>query len=229
MSKKSLFIADLHLQASNPEKNSRFIHFLETTAKNVHALYILGDFFEVWLGDDDNADYLKAIKAVLKNYTTKHKLYFMRGNRDFLLGKKFCNETGIELIDDPTVININNTPTLLTHGDIYCSDDPWHLRYRKVVNNKFLQYFVLLLPLKVRKLLASILRKRSKKNRVNNPKQSYDIPFETLINTMQKYQVTQLIHGHIHKEIKQEIVIDEVLCKRFSLPEWNNHKNTLIM
>lgn len=229
MSKKSLFIADLHLQASEPEKTAKFIDFLTTTAQNVQALYILGDFFEVWLGDDDNADYLKEIKTALKNYTTKHKLYFMRGNRDFLLGKKFCDETGIELINDPTVISINNTPTLLTHGDIYCSHDPWHLRYRKVVNNKFLQYGVLLLPLKIRKFLASILRKRSKKNRTNKPNQSYDIPFDTIIKIMQKHQVTQLIHGHIHKEIKQEIVIDEVLCKRFCLPEWNDQNDRLIL
>jgi UDP-2,3-diacylglucosamine hydrolase len=220
----TLFIADLHLQSGESEKIDLFVKFLTGKAAQADALYILGDFFEVWVGDDDNSAFINQIKTALKQFTsTGIPIYFMHGNRDFLIGKKFAQDTGIILINDPIRIDLYGTPTLLTHGDMLCTKDKGYMRYRKLVRNPKYQKLFLLLPLKLRRKIARYLRIKSTKIKESKPNELKNIDNRTLINLMQQYQVKQIIHGHIHKQG----VFDN--GTRISLGNWDNLDNHLIL
>ena len=216
----TLFISDLHLQSGEPEKTDLFVKLLIGKALQADALYILGDFFEVWVGDDDNSAFNENIKAALKKFTnTQIPIYFMHGNRDFLIGKKFAQDTGCTLINDPTKIDLYGSPTLLTHGDMLCTKDKGYMRYRKLVRNPKCQCLFLLLPLTLRKKIARYLRAKSSKIKKSN-KLNNIVP-ETITNLMQQYQVKQIIHGHIHKQG----VYDK--GTRISLGSWEDGRSIL--
>ncbi|WP_235602894.1 UDP-2,3-diacylglucosamine diphosphatase [Piscirickettsia litoralis] len=138
---QALFISDLHLSPEQPKLIELFLDYLTDTARHSQALYILGDFFEFWIGDDDPEPlYQKIQKALQQLSTHQHtKIYFMPGNRDFLLGQTWCQAAGITLLTDPTVITINNQNILLSHGDLYCTDDTSYQRYRHWVRKPWLQ------------------------------------------------------------------------------------------
>jgi UDP-2,3-diacylglucosamine hydrolase len=212
----TLFIADLHLQESQSEKTNAFLKFLTTTVLKADALYILGDFFEIWIGDDDDSPFNEKIKAALKKCKTP--IYFMHGNRDFLISKKFAQETGCQLIEDPTKIDLYGIPTLLTHGDLLCSKDISYMKYRKFAHNPKYNKLFLLLPLKLRKYIANLLRMKSKKAQTLKSTAAKDVVAETVIKLMQEYQVTQLIHGHTHRPAIHDIETG----KRITLPPWHN-------
>lgn len=218
----TLFIADLHLQESQLEKTNAFLKFLTTIALKADALYILGDFFEVWIGDDDESPYNEKIKAALK--ACKIPIYFMSGNRDFLISKKFAQDTGCKLLEDPTKIDLYGIPTLLTHGDLLCSKDIGYMRYRKFVHNPKYNKLFLLFPLKLRKYIANFLRAKSIKAHALKSSIEKDVVPETVIKLMQQYQVTQIIHGHTHIPGIHDIKTG----KRISLPPWHNSANALI-
>lgn len=218
----TLFISDLHLQSGEPEKTDLFVKLLNGKALQADALYILGDFFEVWVGDDDDSAFNENIKAALKKFTnTQIPIYFMHGNRDFLIGKKFAQDTGCTLINDPTKIDLYGSPTLLTHGDMLCTKDKGYMRYRKLVRNPKYQKLFLLLPLKLRKKIARYLRIKSTKIKESKPNELKNIDNRILINLMQQYQVKQIIHGHIHKQG----IYDK--GTRISLGSWNEKSSIL--
>jgi UDP-2,3-diacylglucosamine hydrolase len=223
----TLFISDLHLQESQLKKTDLFLKFLSTATK-VDALYILGDLFEAWVGDDDNSSFCKKIKIALKQYTTSGiPTYLMRGNRDFLIGKKFIQDTGCIFINDPLKIDLYGVPTILTHGDLLCTKDKSYMRYRKLVHNPICQKLFLLLPLKLRKLIANYLRAKSKKNHQLKLGKK-NISKESVIHLMQQHNVTQLIHGHIHKPAICKIKSNEVTGKCISLDAWEDTDSSLI-
>jgi len=216
----TLFISDLHLQSTKPEKTDLFLNLLTGKALEADALYILGDFFEVWVGDDDDSVFINQIKTALKNFTTTGiPIYFMHGNRDFLIGKKFAQDTGCILINDPTKIDLYGSPTLLTHGDMLCTKDNGYMRYRKLVRNPRCQRLFLLLPLKLRKKIARYLRTKSSNIKKSNKLKN--IVNETITNLMQQYQVKQIIHGHIHKQG----IYDK--GTRISLGSWEDGRSVL--
>ncbi|KPJ67475.1 MAG: hypothetical protein AMJ43_04260 [Coxiella sp. DG_40] len=224
----TLFISDLHLQESQLKKTDLFLKFLSTTAAKIDALYILGDLFEAWVGDDDNSIFCETIKTALKQYTTSGiPIYLMHGNRDFLIGKKFIQDTDCILIKDPWEINLYGVPTLLTHGDLLCTKDKSYMRYRKFVHNSICQKLFLLLPLKLRKLIANYLRAKSKKNQQLKSNKK-NISNEAAIHLMQQHNVTQLIHGHVHKPAICEIKLNKATGKCISLDAWENTDSMLI-
>ena len=218
--KKTYFISDLHLEPKYPEITDLFLKFIKTEAVNADALYILGDFFEVWVGDDDETDFIKQIKYGLQNLTRQGvPVYFMHGNRDFLIGKKFINETGMILLNDPCLINLYDHPTLVMHGDLLCTGDKHYLRFRKIVRNKLVQFLFLLIPLNIRKKIARKLRSNSQKNYKNKSFAIMDAVPDTIKKIMSSYKVDFLIHGHTHRpnihyfwcngEQKQRIVLSD--------------------
>lgn len=242
----TLFTSDLHLQESQLEKTDLFLKFLSTTAVKVDALYILGDLFEAWVGDDDNSIFCETIKTALKQYTALGiPAYLMHGNRDFLIGKKFIEDTGCILIKDPWKIDLYGVPTILTHGDLFCTKDKSYMRYRKLVHNPICQKLFLLLPLKLRKFIANYLRAKSNPPsprlrrvsprlhpQVNTWFSTKDdkkyISRESIIQLMQQYNVTQLIHGHIHKPAICKIKSNEITGKCISLDAWEDTESYLI-
>lgn len=212
----TIFISDLHLEESHSQKTNAFLEFLTTTAAHADALYILGDLFEVWIGDDDNTRFNEKIKAALKSCPIP--IYFMRGNRDFLIGEKFAQETSCRLIEDPFKIDLYGIPTLLTHGDLLCSKDISYIKYRKLAHNPKCHKLFLLLPLKLRKWIANYLRNKSTKAQKSKSNVEKDAVIATVIKLMHKHQVTQLIHGHTHRPA----ITDTETGKLITLPSWDN-------
>ncbi len=216
-----LFISDCHLAIEKPEITARFLKFLNTEAKNSQALYILGDLFDLWVGDDDFMPPINKIKAQLKQLTYSGvKVYLQSGNRDFLLGKKFCQHTDIILLDEYAVIDLFGIKTLLTHGDLLCTDDLSYQAFRKKSHSKIWQQNVLSKPLFLRLLVARWYRFRSFFHKKNKSQQIMDVNQETVIEIMREYQVTRLIHGHTHRPNVHQLTIDNQKSQRFVLSEW---------
>ena len=148
----SYFISDLHLDAARPEITRAFVQFLQGEAQQAHELYILGDLFEAWIGDDDDAPLALEIQTALKTYVESgHKLYFMQGNRDFLVGNQFCRATGAQMLTDPTVIDLHGHVTVLMHGDTLCTDDVDYQNFRTQARNAEWQAPLLAQPLAARR------------------------------------------------------------------------------
>lgn len=226
----TLFISDLHLDEAYPETAEKFLKFLETDAKKAEALYILGDFFEAWAGDDDLTPFNLKIIKTLKEYTDSGiPTYIIRGNRDFLLGKRFSQATGIKYLKDPSVINLYGTSVLLMHGDLLCTKDKFHQRFRKLSHNRILQFLFLgLLPLKIRKAIANELRKKSKERHKKLDKIMADVDQKAIENYMMHFNTQYLIHGHIHRLKIHEFELDNKLYTRTVLGSWHDQLNTLI-
>ncbi|MBN2689529.1 MAG: UDP-2,3-diacylglucosamine diphosphatase [Gammaproteobacteria bacterium] len=214
-----IFIADLHLLAAAPRKTKNFIKFLAEIASQADALYILGDFFDIWLGDDDQNEFITIIKQALRNHTVQHAVYLLPGNRDFLLGKQFAKDTGVKLLYDPTLIDLYGNPTLLLHGNKECSNSLIHNIYLKVVYNQLFQrLFTNLLPLMFRQKLANKMRKISVEANRKKTSTIKKLNREKVLALKNKYHPTQLIYGHLHLSNQyQELGIN---C--FSLPAWDD-------
>lgn len=199
----TFFISDLHLCAARKETSELFLNFLKTEASLADALYILGDFFEVWVGDDTIDEHDKRIIEALHAYqATGIPLYFMHGNRDFLIGKQFAKHVNCTLLQDPTVISLYGKKALLTHGDLLCTLDTHYQRFRKWVRNPLVKFLFLHLPFFLRRKIALSLRKKSKRyhatQQQDNPK--FDVTAEGIQHMLAPYKdVSLLIHGHTHK------------------------------
>jgi len=187
--KSTLFISDLHLDSQHPEITDTFFYFLEHIAPDAKALYILGDLFEVYIGDDDNSPFMQSITDKLAQFTkTGPPTYVMHGNRDFLIRKKFAKKTGVILIPDPTVITPNNQKILLMHGDSLCTLDIAHQRSRRYSHNWLVQTLCLLLPLKVRKHVATKLRIKSSASNQTKTSDIMDVTQSAVEAEMQIHQ-----------------------------------------
>jgi len=221
LKKHSLFISDLHLAVEKPDITRRFLNFLQNTATTAEAVYILGDLFDLWIGDDDFTPPIKKIKKHLKQLTDSGvKVYLLQGNRDFLLGKQFCQQTGITLLDEISVIDLYGIKTLLTHGDLLCTDDVAYQAFREKSHHSEWQQNVLSKPLLLRLLVARWYRFRSFFHKKNKSQQIMDVNQQTVIKFMREHQVVRLIHGHTHKPAVHNFSIDEQQAQRFVLSEW---------
>ncbi|TLY47259.1 MAG: UDP-2,3-diacylglucosamine diphosphatase [Gammaproteobacteria bacterium] len=195
----TLFISDLHLSPEQSAITQLFLNFLRRQARNAEALYILGDLFETWIGDDSVNAYHRTIIAALAELTSSGiAIYFMPGNRDFLIGKHFIQQTGCRYLPDPTVINLYGNPTLLTHGDMFCRLDKDYQRFRRWSRYPFWQFLFLHLPVSWRQEIANYLRGQDHSNSSINAAK-YDVVLSDLIACSQNYPgIKQIIHGHTH-------------------------------
>ena len=198
------FISDLHLSADHPKITERFLNFLKTDAMQADALYILGDFFEYWIGDDAQTDFHdKIFSAIQLARQNGLPIYFMYGNRDFLISQELLKQYHLIFLPDPTVIDLYGKPVLLMHGDLLCSDDKAYQRYRKCIYNPILQTIFLMLPLFIRKKAANYMRGKSGKDQ--KPQQFYNTNQNTILEFLNRAGTDLLIHGHTHKpEIHQQ-------------------------
>lgn len=222
--RKTLFISDLHLEENQPKITQQFLQLLRNCDSSVDALYILGDLFEVWIGDDDDTPFHREIILALQSATQKGlPIYFLYGNRDFLIGKQFLRETGCKLLSDEEKIILYGTPLLLMHGDTLCTLDTAYLKARKKGRNRFLQMFFLFLPLSLRRFIANKMREKSNQHKQSTTFEMMDVTQDAVENVMLKHNVNYLIHGHTHRSGIHEFSINQTLAKRIVLAAWHDH------
>lgn len=228
MRKFSLFISDLHLDQEDPVIMSRFIEFMERVAPQAEYLYILGDFFETWIGDDDKTPFNHEISRRLKSLNKEGiPIYFMHGNRDFLIGKKYASQSGFEIIPDPCVITLYNKRIVLTHGDMLCTNDIRHQKYRNVMLNPKTQFCLLHLPLWVRRKIAKRLRQKSGQHHKHAPSYIMDITETEAIKLLQSSDSNLMIHGHTHRPKVHIIQQDNTRFTRVVLGAWHDNADYL--
>ena len=220
--KHTLFISDLHLCPTRPAINALFARFLRDIAPQAEALYILGDFFEYWAGDDDldaplHHDVAQQLHTLSKQGT---RLYLMHGNRDFLIGAAFQRAANITLIPDPTLIDLYGKPTLLMHGDTLCSDDVEYQAFRTQVREPAWQQSFLATPLATRKAQIESLRKRSEQEKSTKASEIMDTNADTVEETLRDFNYPRLIHGHTHRPALHLHTVDDKTCKRWVLQDW---------
>lgn len=224
-----LFISDLHLDSNHPETTQIFLNLLQETNPAQNTLYILGDFFESWIGDDNLSEFnLKIIHALKKATDAGLPIYFLHGNRDFLLGKKFFRMTGCRLLPDETIVNIFGIPVLLMHGDTLCTEDKAYLKFRKKARNWFFQKLFLLKSLKKRKAIADQYREASQKYIATAPEHIMDVTPDEVIRVMKKHQVQHLIHGHTHRQAIHPLTLNHQSASRTVLGAWHSQGNAFI-
>lgn len=224
------FISDLHLSATKPHLSALFLKFLRQDAKNADALYILGDLFEVWLGDDNpdphNMDIINALAEFSENGIP---LYFMHGNRDFLIGDRFTVESHCELLQDPVVVELYNTPVLLTHGDLLCTLDQKYQRFRKFVRHPLIKKLFFSFPLSWRKKISNFLRKKSTRREfLKERDRKWDVTSEAVYQMLREHKSLTLIHGHTHKPGIHHFILDNQPAKRIVLGDWGETGSVLI-
>ena len=203
---KTYFIADLHLSENRPHLLALFRQFMQEQAPEAEKLYILGDLFDFWIGDDEQSDLISEVQQLIRHLTEQGvPCYFQYGNRDFLIGKKFANACGLTLLPTYQVIDLYGTPTLLCHGDTLCVDDVKYQHYRKKVHQKWRQWLFLHLPLQVRLNIAEKIRAKSRQDKQVKSTEIMDVNAAFVQQMFAKFHVTQMIHGHTHRQKHHEI------------------------
>jgi len=224
----TLFISDLHLDSNLPELKDLFLRFMHEQAPLADAVYILGDLFEAWVGDDDDRQGTQFFIDELRGLSEQGiPLFVMSGNRDFLFADGFAKRCNCALLPDPTVINLYGTPTLLMHGDSLCTDDVKHQESRKLLRSADWKSRFLSQPLSERIKQAKEYRSMSRKHIKDAPDAIMDVNQEAVISAMQKHGVLQLIHGHTHRPAIHSLEIDGKAAKRIVLGDWNTHGSVL--
>jgi UDP-2,3-diacylglucosamine hydrolase len=218
----TLLISDLHLTEERPEANERFIELLEDQGRAADALYILGDFFEYWIGDDDLDEPFNAVIAgLLKDLTGRGvAVYLMHGNRDFLIGEGFCAATGASLLQDPTVAEIEGVKTLLVHGDTLCTDDVEYQAWRRKARDPAFQAAFLAKSLAERRQTVVQMREKSKQVVQEKTAEIMDVNDDAVRQAMRSHGVLRLIHGHTHRPGRHAVDIDGRRGERWVLPDW---------
>ncbi len=203
---KTYFIADLHLSENRPHLLALFRQFMQEQAPEAEKLYILGDLFDFWIGDDEQSNLISEVQQLIR-YLTEQGVpcYFQHGNRDFLIGKKFANACGLTLLPTYQVIDLYGMPTLLCHGDTLCVDDVKYQHYRKKVHQKWRQWLFLHLPLKVRLKIAEKIRAKSRQDKQLKSTEIMDVNATFVQQMFAQFHVTQMIHGHTHRQKHHEI------------------------
>lgn len=218
-----VFISDLHLHPEASLITARFNRFIEWAAQNTKVVYILGDFFHAWAGDDSIDSWSKSIaKRLFWLSQQQVTIYFMHGNRDFLLGKAFADLAGMIILPEPAIIQLGDTRILLVHGDRYCTNDKGHQWFRRLTRNRWFSHFFLRFPYKVRAQLVSKIRQHSQTNR-SKPYSKMDVVVSDMIEHMQKYKVANLIHGHTHKPGLINHCYNEIMYSQYVLSDWDDN------
>ncbi|HUY03412.1 MAG TPA: UDP-2,3-diacylglucosamine diphosphatase [Rhodocyclaceae bacterium] len=218
----ALVVSDLHLCPTRPAVAQLFTDFLAGPAAAADAVYILGDLFEYWAGDDDlDAPFNAAIAAALKRLAERGtKLYFIRGNRDFLIGPDFARASGVILLEEPHRTDIAGTPTLLLHGDTLCTDDLAYQRFREKVRGRSWRDDFLAQPLSERRAQIEVLRKTSEAEKQIKSAGIMDVNDAAVADLLRANGYPRLIHGHTHRLARHEHVVDGHRCERWVLGDW---------
>jgi UDP-2,3-diacylglucosamine hydrolase len=217
----TLFISDLHLEADRPEIGEQFLDFLDEEAADAEALYILGDFFEYWVGDDDPDEYYGSIKRSLRAFTDSGvPVYFMHGNRDFMIGEKFAEETGVTILPDPSPLELYGKSVLLSHGDALCTDDTEYQQMRAMTRNPDWQAMMLAKPLEERLAIAKQARAQSQARNKTLSESIMDVNPDAVRQTISEYGVEILLHGHTHRPGIHGVEVDDHFAKRVVLGDW---------
>ncbi|WP_276850918.1 UDP-2,3-diacylglucosamine diphosphatase [Enterobacter oligotrophicus] len=219
----TLFIADLHLQTEEPAITAGFLRFLRGEAKSADALYILGDLFEAWIGDDDpnplHREIATAIKALVNSGIP---CYFIHGNRDFLLGKRYARESGMTLLPEEQMLDLYGRKVLIMHGDTLCTDDTGYLAFRAKVHTPWIQKLFLALPLFIRSRIATRMRAGSKAANSSKSMTIMDVNPQAVVNVMEKHRVQWLIHGHTHRPDVHSLIANGEPAHRVVLGAWHS-------
>jgi len=217
----TLFISDLHLEAERPDIAEQFLKFLETDASEADDLYILGDLFEAWVGDDDpNTHYFTIKRALRKLSDSGIPVYFMHGNRDFMIGRGFANETGVEILKDPHKVVMYGRQVLLSHGDALCTDDVQYQRVRKMTRDPDWQATILARPLKDRLRMAEEARRQSLEQTLNLSMEIMDVNQNAVKTVIKSFKVDVLLHGHTHRPAIHDVDLGNRKAKRIVLGDW---------
>jgi UDP-2,3-diacylglucosamine hydrolase len=219
---KTLFISDLHLAESHPRTTDAFLRFMRDVAPSADALYILGDLFEYWIGDDslDHPFHRTIIDVLASIAANGTALFIMHGNRDFLLGQAFCDACHGTLLADPTLIDLYRTPTLLMHGDTLCTDDTEYIRFRSMVRDQSWQAHFLAKTLQERQAIVLELRGKSEEATKAKSMEITDVSTTAVEATLQGFGYPRLIHGHTHRPATHIHWVDGHACQRWVLTDW---------
>ncbi|MGE9551781.1 UDP-2,3-diacylglucosamine diphosphatase [Erwinia amylovora] len=218
----TLFIADLHLCEEEPAITAGFLAFLRRDASQAEALYILGDLFEAWIGDDDPVPLHAEIAAELLTLTRSGTpCYFIHGNRDFLLGRRFARASGMTLLPEEKVLELYGKRLLIMHGDTLCTDDQGYQRFRRKVHQPWLQTLFLALPLFIRKRIATKMRAGSKQANSSKDIAIMDVNADAVKQTMSRHHVHCLIHGHTHRPAVHPLIVEDKPAERLVLGAWH--------
>lgn len=214
-----LLISDLHLHEERPDITGAFLAFLQQHAKHAQVLYILGDFFEVWIGDDAISPFQRSIAQALSAVAASGtQIYLMHGNRDFLIGNDFCKLADCQLLADPSLIKLAGESVLLMHGDSLCTSDKSYIRLRRVLRNPLILLILRNLPLRTRQRLAGDLRQKSKASTRMKASDITDVNPEEVARVMAQYKVRTLIHGHTHRPAVHDLGNEK---QRIVLGDWD--------
>lgn len=215
-----LFISDLHLSPDLPRLTQGFFSFLEH-ARGADALYVLGDLFEAWVGDDHRDDYNNAVIAAFRALSDSGtRLFFIHGNRDFLLGQSFAADTGGTLLPDSEVIDLQGQPLLIMHGDQLCTRDEKYMAFRAQSRDPVWQQALLDKPLDQRLMIASMWRMQSKTMSSNKPENIMDVTPEDVVRVLQEAGAATLLHGHTHRPAVHDITVNGEPARRLVLGDW---------
>lgn len=234
---ETLFISDLHLDAKRPEITALFLQFLQQEALHADALYILGDLFEAWVGDDEDSGLADSIRAALRALTASGvPVFFLRGNRDFLLGTRFAQDTGIQLLPDPCVISLYDEPTLLMHGDLLCTEDVAYQAFRNQVRDPAWQDKFLSQALADRRAYAAQARAASQQHQAKLLRtEDKTAAFDTITDvtraavdtTLSRFGIHRLIHGHTHRPAIHSLRVANRNAQRIVLGDWYTQGSVL--
>ena len=218
----TLFIADLHLSTEEPAITAGFLRLLEGEARTAEALYILGDLFEAWIGDDDPNPLHAAIAAAIRALVESGvPCYFIHGNRDFLIGKRFARQSGMTLLPAEKVLTLYGERVLIMHGDTLCTDDVGYQQFRAKVQQRWLQTLFLSLPLFIRQRIAAKMRAGSKASNQTKSDAIMDVNQQAVSEVMRQHHVRHLIHGHTHRPAIHDLQIEGHLARRYVLGAWH--------
>ena len=218
-----LFIADLHLSEARSDLTNAFIHFLATKAKQADELYILGDLFEFWIGDDEQSPLQQQITLALKTLSEQGcRLFYSHGNRDFMIGKRFTRECGMTLLPPIYSCEMAGERTLLLHGDQLCTDDEAYQRFRRITSWPWLQWVFLHLPLSRRVKIAQQIRQGSHKGKQQKSRSIMDVTPSSVNDCFAQHQATLMIHGHTHRPMIHQLTLNNgQTVRRIVLGDWN--------
>ena len=220
----TLFISDLHLADERPEINSLFFRFMEDTARGAEALYILGDLFEYWVGDDqlDHDLLARSVTDTIRRLSDAGtRVYFMHGNRDFLIGERFAREAGLTILPDPTLIKLYGQQVLLMHGDTLCTDDVAYQKFRAQTRTNEWKNATLAQPYEARQQLAQSIRAQSDSEKNQKPEEIMDVTDVAVEEAFRVHQYPLMIHGHTHRPATHQLLVDGHACERWVLADWH--------
>lgn len=220
---KQWFISDLHLADERPGTIALFEHFLRDYPHPADRVFILGDLFDVWIGDDDDTALADRVRLALRQLSGRGVgLFIQRGNRDFFMGKRLMRETGATLLPDTHVTTVAGQATLLMHGDLLCTDDVEYLKARRRFRNPIFQWLMLRKSLASRRDIADNIRRRSREQKALKAENIMDVNPDTVLRYVRKYRATQLIHGHTHRPALHAVTLENgQTASRLVLPEWH--------